>query len=158
MHQVLFVCLGNICRSPMAEGIFRALVQRKGLANQFHVDSAGTGDWHTGLPPDERAQRVALQRGIDLSSLRARKVCVDDMQQFDTIVAMDRSNLTALKTLAGTEYADKLHLLLAFAPEFDTDEVPDPYYGRETGFDEVADMIAIASTQLLRQIRLPAAC
>ena len=155
MHQVLFVCLGNICRSPIAEGIFRELVTRNGLENQFHVDSAGTGDWHSGSPPDERAQRVALQRGIDLSRLRARKVCFDDMQQFDTIVAMDRSNLTALTALAGVEYAHKLHLLLAFAPEFEADEVPDPYYGRETGFNEVADMIEIASTQLLRQIRLP---
>jgi len=153
MSGVLFVCLGNICRSPTAEGIFRHLVNTRNPDQRIIVDSAGTGGWHIGSPPDMRAQRTAFARGIDLSGLRARKVTDDDFRRFDLIIAMDRHNHASLKNLAGEDFRHKVRLLLEFAPDIAEDEVPDPYYGGEDGFDKVFDMIALASNGLLDYIR-----
>src|SRR4249920_1700362 len=114
---VLFVCLGNICRSPTAEGVLRTYVARAGLAAQVHVDSAGTGNWHVGLPPDNRAITAARDRGHDLSGLRARQVRRSDFSRFDWILAMDRANLAALKSLRPPAYAGHLGLYLELAPE-----------------------------------------
>ncbi len=153
MIKVLFVCLGNICRSPTAEGVFRGHLAQNRLDNLVIVDSAGTGDWHIGNPPDVRAQQAALHRGIELSDLRARQVCFDDFSSFDYIVAMDRSNLEDLRRVSDSEHHHKIHLFMEFTDRFEATEVPDPYYGGERGFDIVLDMIDAASTGLLCEIR-----
>lgn len=136
--RVLMVCLGNICRSPTAEGVLRAKLQAAGLGDRIEVDSAGTGDWHLGLPPDARSQRHALRRGYDLSSLRARRVSEDDFHRFDLILAMDANNLADLRRLApdGPHRAD-LRL-------FTSVEVPDPYSGGAAGFERVLDLVETA--------------
>ena len=152
VSRVLFVCLGNICRSPTAEGMFRKTVHSRGLDRQFEIDSAGTGDWHIGAPPDHRAQRAAARRGIDLSGLRARQADAADMARFDYIIAMDRDNHTSLTHLAGAQYRHKVHLFLDLSPGTDQDEVPDPYYGDEHGFDQALDLIEQASADLLAHI------
>ena len=153
MVNVLFVCLGNICRSPTAEGVFRHLVENEGLADAVHVDSAGTGAWHIGDAPDARAQAAARGRGVDLSRQRARQVAAGDFQRFDYVIAMDRSNLASLQTLARPETRDRIRLFLDFAPELGQREVPDPYYGGADGFDIVLDMVEAASRGLLDDIR-----
>ena len=156
-HRILFVCLGNICRSPTAEGAFMHAVQRRRLDDCFDVDSAGTGDWHIGKPPDERAQRAAQRRGIDISALRARQIRADDFRAFDCIVAMDNNNYADLQTLADeyrSEHRDerrdeqcrnKVRLLT-------NDEIPDPYYGDENGFDRVFDLITRAVDELIDEL------
>lgn len=149
--KVLFVCLGNICRSPTAEGVFRHCVLQAGMVQQIEIDSAGTGDWHIGEPPDRRAQMAARQRGYDLSSQRARQVTTADFHIFDDIIAMDHSNVHNLRAIAPDSEQEKVHLLLSFHPESDLTEVPDPYY--EGGFDEVLDLIEAASQGLLARIR-----
>ena len=151
-HRVLFVCLGNICRSPTAEGVFRHQVSALGLERYIEIDSAGTGAWHVGNPPDIRAQQTARQRGIDLSSLRARQVTKNDFEYFDTIIAMDRNNQTDLCRLADSQYHEKIHLFLQFAPGISEDEVPDPYYGHGDGFSRVFDMIEVAGDGLISYI------
>ena len=153
MVNVLFVCMGNICRSPMAEGVFAKLVEEAGLAQAIRVDSAGTHDYHTGEAPDPRAQHVARQRGVDLSGLRARLVTAEDLTRFDYVLAMDQNNYRHLKKLrpAGTDRA--LALLLEFAPELGESEVPDPYYGSLSGFMHTLDLIEHASRSLLDHIR-----
>lgn len=153
MVKVLFVCLGNICRSPTAEGVFRALVAGEGLGDRIQVDSAGTSDWHIGEPPDRRGQEAARRRGYDLSGLRARQVTPHDFERFDYVIAMDQSNVAKLSALAPAGTGEKLSLFLAFAPELGTREVPDPYYGGPDGFDDVLDMIEAASKGLLADIR-----
>ena len=145
--RVLFVCLGNICRSPSAEGIFRHLVQEQGLAERITTDSAGTGDWHVGRPPDERAQAAALLRGFDLSPLRGRQVAQADFQNFDYVLAMDGQNLRDLKKLAKASGGCAPVL---FLPGRD---VPDPYYGGEEGFDHVLDLLEGGAVELLHRIR-----
>ena len=140
MHKIVFVCMGNICRSPTAEGVFRNLVQKGGFEDRFEIDSAGTGDWHVGNPPDERAQQSALNRGIDLSSLRARQITKEDLIYFDTIVAMDMDNLNQLKAMAPESHQHKIRLLLEFSDSTKR-EVPDPYYGGEHGFELVLDLV-----------------
>ena len=154
VHRVLFVCLGNICRSPLAEGVFRKSVEARALdrAHEFQIDSAGTGDWHIGAPPDHRAQHAAARRGIDLSGLRARQADADDMNAFDYIIAMDNANYASLRRLAGARHRHKVHLFLALCPDIDRDEVPDPYYGDAQGFDEVLDLIEQACEGLLEHI------
>jgi protein-tyrosine phosphatase len=150
--KVLFVCLGNICRSPTAEGVFRALVEARGLESTISIDSAGTGDWHIGRASDERAIRAALTRGYDLSPLRARQTLADDFRHFDYILAMDEPNLQHLKALAPDDYTGHLRLFLDFSGQDSHREVPDPYYGGEQGFELVLDLIEDASEGLLAHI------
>jgi protein-tyrosine phosphatase len=148
--RVLFVCLGNICRSPTAEAVMRYHVSANGLDGAIEVDSAGTAGWHAGDPPDERAQAEAARRGIDMTS-RARQVHVGDFEHFDLILAMDRSNLSDMQDLtAVAEHRDKLRLLREFDPTADGDlEVPDPYYGGPNGFAEVFDLVDAACRGLV---------
>ena len=151
--KVLFVCLGNICRSPTAEGVFRTVVDREGLGDRVSVDSAGTGSWHIGSPPDRRAQAAARQRGFDLSGQRARQAKAGDFQRFDYVIAMDSENHRELASLCPAGEEHRLHMLMDFAPQFDRRDVPDPYYGGDGGFDAVLDMIEAASAGLLADIR-----
>ena len=148
--SVLFVCLGNICRSPTAEGIFRKLVEDRGLADAIHIDSAGTGAWHVGQQPDPRAIEAARARGIDLTSLRGRQVQTRDFSEFDYVLAMDHENYANLTYLAREDQLDKLFLFLEFAQGVPESEVPDPYY--EGGFPRVFDLIENASEGLLQHI------
>lgn len=149
--SVLFVCLGNICRSPTAEGVFRQLVNEQGLSHFISVDSAGTGNWHVGQQPDARAIEAATARGIDLSNLRGRQALANDFEQFDYVIAMDHDNYSNLAYLATPEQQEKLHLFLDFAKDVSEVEVPDPYYGG--GFPHVLDLIENASQGLLAHIR-----
>lgn len=153
MVNVLFVCLGNICRSPTAEGVFRHLVRAEGLDGRIATDSAGTGNWHVGNAPDRRAQAAARRRGVDLSDLRARQAIADDFARFDYVIAMDRRNLRDLQAIAPKEHEGRLHLFLSFAPHLGIAEVPDPYYGGDDGFEAVLDMVGAASHGLLDHIR-----
>ena len=153
MVRVLFVCLGNICRSPTAEGVFRAKVAAAGLSDAISIDSAGTSGWHIGDPPDTRGQRAAERRGYDLSDQRSRKVRDRDFQDFDYIIGMDNSNFADLSSMAPRDAQEKISLFLEFAPGIGKREVPDPYYGGPGGFDEVLDMIEVASDGLLSDIR-----
>ena len=155
--SVLFVCMGNICRSPTAEGVFVRKVHEAGLQQQIRIDSAGTHAYHVGNPPDERMQRAALRRGYDLSALRARKVEVQDFTRFDYVLAMDEDNLAILQRLhtqTGTDSEPaKLGLMMDFAADQGyASEVPDPYYGGESGFERVLDMLEAATEGLLQQI------
>ena len=152
MKRVLFVCLGNICRSPMAEGVFRQVAARRGMLPPLEIDSAGTGSWHVGNPPDGRAQAAAAARGIDISTQRARRVAAGDFDAFDLIVAMDRSNLANLKDLAPEAHRGKVRLFLEFADGVDTSEVPDPYYGGADGFAHALDLIEAAAHGLAEYI------
>lgn len=152
MIKVLFVCLGNICRSPTAHGVFQAMVEEQGLADRILVDSAGTAAYHVGNPPDSRSAATARKRGYDLSSLRARQAVESDFSDFDFILAMDESNLMNLRSLKPHNYSGHLGLFLDFAPEPER-EVPDPYYGGDTGFEHVLSLIESASEGLLAQIK-----
>lgn len=154
MIRVLFVCMGNICRSPTAEAVFKHLVAVEGLAGRIESDSAGTHDYHIGVPPDLRSQAAAAQRGYDLSPLRARQVRVEDFTDFDYVLAMDEANLAALRKLCPTQYRERVKLFLEFAPEAGRREVPDPYYGGKQGFDEVLDLVEDAAQGLLEHIRV----
>ena len=151
--SVLFVCMGNICRSPTAEGVFRELAHRSGLGATLLVDSAGTGEWHIGAPPDRRAVQAARHRGYDLSLLRARQVEPADFGRFGWILAMDQQNLRALEAMRPAGYPGHVGLLLALVPELGVDEVPDPYYGGPAGFEHVLDLVERASTALLDRVR-----
>jgi protein-tyrosine phosphatase len=150
--RVLFVCMGNICRSPTAHGVFRSLVQQRDLEAAIDIDSAGTHAYHVGEPPDRRAQSTALQRGIDLSDLRARPVSSKDFTAFDYILAMDQDNYAILVELSPEEARHKIHLFMNFAPQLKRREVPDPYYGGIKGFENVFDMIDYAAKGLLADI------
>lgn len=150
---VLFVCTGNICRSPTAEGQFRAAVRAAGLEHRFAVDSAATHDYHVGNPPDARTVRAAKRRGLDLSSLRARQVTAGDFTAFDHIVAMDRGHLEILTALAPPGGEARLSLFLDHAPQCGLRDVPDPYYGGPGGFEAVLDLIEAGCDGLLARIR-----
>lgn len=150
--RVLFVCLGNICRSPTAHGVFEAMVLERGLDDRILVDSCGTGHWHIGHSPDQRAAAEAADRGYDLSHLRARQVEAADFDRFDYILAMDRQNLADLQAMQPSHHSGYLGLFLPFAAGGDYDEVPDPYYGGDAGFTEVLDMVEAASEGLLQEI------
>lgn len=153
MVRVLFVCMGNICRSPTAHGVFQRLVEQTGLHRHIEVDSAGTHAYHVGNPPDPRAQAAALRRGIDLSPLRARRFDANDFKRFDYILAMDQDNLQMLRTNCPPQHVHKLGLFLEYAPDLRLREVPDPYYGGATGFEQVLDLVEMASEGLLRHLR-----
>lgn len=150
--RVLFVCLGNICRSPTAEGIFRDMVRARGLAGRIQHDSCGTGDWHVGDPPDTRAQAEARRRGIDISDLRGRQIKKQDFAQFDYVLAMDDDNHGDLRRLCPSEYGDRVHRAVAFAPEMGATHVPDPYYGGAQGFAGVYDLLTAVCEGLLKRI------
>ncbi|PTQ69930.1 low molecular weight protein-tyrosine-phosphatase [Pseudomonas sp. GV071] len=150
--RVLFVCLGNICRSPSAEGVFRQQLLQAGLDGLVEVDSAGTGPWHVGKPADSRASAAALQRGYDLSALRGRQVSKADFERFDLILAMDHSNFADLKALQPANSRAELDLYLR-RYQLDEDEVPDPYYGGADGFEHVLDLLESAGAQLLNEVR-----
>lgn len=153
MIKVLFVCTGNICRSPTAEGVFRALAAAEGLAGHVATDSAGTHAYHVGEPPDGRSTAAALRRGIDLSDLRARKVRAGDYAEFDLVLAMDRGHADILRRQCPIDLADRVKLFLDFAPDLGIQDVPDPYYGGGDGFERVLDMIEAGSAGLLSHIR-----
>jgi protein-tyrosine phosphatase len=155
MVRILFVCLGNICRSPTAEGVMRSLLHKADMEREVLIDSAGTGGWHIGSPPDSRAAAAAGERGIRLEGV-ARTVREEDFEDFDLLVAMDRENMSALRRLAPNEKArDKVHLLREFDPASNTADldVPDPYYGAPDGFDQVLDLVHAACEGLLEDIR-----
>jgi len=150
--SVLFVCLGNICRSPLAESVFRQLVHEEKLEDRFAIDSAGTGAWHVGEPPDERSIAVARANGVTLEG-RARRVRPEDLQRFDVVVAMDRENLRDLQLLAANGARARVHLLREFDPEGGGDEVPDPYFGGAKGFEDVYRMVRRSCEGLLQELR-----
>lgn len=152
-HKILMVCLGNICRSPTAEAVVRAKVQRRGLDTVIEIDSAGTGDWHVGRAPDARSQQAALLRGYDLSACRARLVNQSDFDYFDQILAMDQANLSTLQAMASPVYHSKIQLFLSYAPDAGTREVPDPYQGQADGFERVLDLIELAADGLLNYVQ-----
>ncbi|MGK0673425.1 MAG: low molecular weight protein-tyrosine-phosphatase [Halothiobacillaceae bacterium] len=151
--SVLFVCMGNICRSPTAEGVFTRKVTEAGLSGRIRIDSAGTHAYHIGNPPDPRAIHAAQQRGYDLSALRARKVEVADFARFDYVLAMDAANLAILERLMPVGSSARVGLFMEFAPEYGIREVPDPYYGGPAGFEQVLDMVEAAAEGLLASIR-----
>ncbi len=152
MIRVLFVCMGNICRSPTAEGVFRHKLHEKRLVNRVETDSAGTHGYHAGEAPDQRSQQAAAKRGYDLSRIRARKIAVLDMEYFDLILAMDRNSLESLRLICPSSQYDRLGLFMDYAKHFDDDEVPDPYYGLGQGFDLVLDMVEDATNGLIDEI------
>ncbi|NOQ87505.1 MAG: low molecular weight phosphotyrosine protein phosphatase [Gammaproteobacteria bacterium] len=152
MVKVLFVCMGNICRSPTAEGVFRHMVEQLNVEDEISIDSAGTHAYHVGNQPDARAQHAALKRNIDLSSQRARRVSADDFAQFDYVIAMDESNKDDLLSICPADYEDRIHLFLDFS-ECNESEVPDPYYGQGRGFEIVLNLVEDASDGLLKHIR-----
>ena len=151
--SVLFVCLGNICRSPTAQGVFRAVADRAGLAGRVRADSAGIGDWHIGLPPDPRAIKAAKQRGYDLSSIRGRQFEIADFTRFGWILAMDEANLKALTEMKPAEYEGSLRLLLDYAPQLEEREIPDPYFSSPEGFERVLDLMEAAMTGLVAEVQ-----
>jgi protein-tyrosine phosphatase len=151
--KILFVCLGNICRSPTAEAVFRAIAARDAPDLTVEVDSAGTAGYHIGAPPDPRTISAAHRRGYDMSPLRARVVEPRDFELYDLILAMDRENLSALHQRAPAHTLEHIRLFLEFAPDTGVAEVPDPYYGGPNGFEEVLDLIEAATHGLLQHLR-----
>lgn len=154
MVRILFVCMGNICRSPTAHAVFRKMVQDEGLAERILIDSAGTHAYHIGEPPDSRSLQTALRRGIDMADLRARKVGRGDFSDYHYILAMDQDNLSNLRALVaqGTASA-RVELFMDYAEDWSEQEVPDPYYGGAQGFERVFDMVEAASRGLLDALR-----
>ncbi|MDI9245670.1 low molecular weight protein-tyrosine-phosphatase [Marinobacter sp. CHS3-4] len=150
--SVLFVCLGNICRSPTAEGVFRQVVEQAGLADRIRIDSCGTGHWHVGKTPDARAQQAASQRGVDISQLRARQFQESDLVDFDRVLVMDKQNLSDTLRVWERVGGAKPELFLSYGRS-GHDEVPDPYYGGDQGFEVVLDLINEASEGLLAKLR-----
>lgn len=152
--KILFVCTGNICRSPTAEGVFRALLREEGIAERFEVDSAGTTGYHVGNPPDPRTQAAAQRRGYDLSDQRARQLSARDCAYYDYLIVMDSDNYERVRGLCAA-HTQKVRRFLEFAPEADVRDVPDPYYGGERGFERVLELIEIASRGLLTDLQKP---
>ena len=151
--SVLFVCMGNICRSPTAQGVFEQLVEAHGLSNAIIVDSAGTHAYHVGERPDERASQAASRRGVDMRRQRARRVSEADFEEFDLVLAMDNTNYADLGAVCPPGHETKLRLFLDFAPGISEREVPDPYYGGPGGFERVLDLVEMAAAGLLADIR-----
>lgn len=152
-YRVLLVCMGNICRSPTAEGVLRQMIRMANLGDRIEVDSAGTHGYHVGEAPDTRTQRAAALRGYNLSQLRSRKVARQDLDYFDLVLAMDKNNLDNLQRMARPDQLQKIQLFMNYAQNFDDDEVPDPYYGLGHGFDLVLDMVEDASQGLITEIQ-----
>lgn len=150
--KVLFVCMGNICRSPTAEGVFTKLVHERNLTQHFKIDSAGTHAYHVGNPPDLRAEKAAGERGVDISQLRARKFVRGDFEDFDYILAMDDDNHAILSSACPAPLRHKIDYFLSYAPHLNTREVPDPYYGGAYGFERVLDMVEAASEGFLQEL------
>jgi protein-tyrosine phosphatase len=151
--KILFVCLGNICRSPTAEIVFRCVAAQEAPHLPLHIDSAGTAGYHVGEPPDQRTQEAARRRGYDMAALRARIVEPEDFERFDLILAMDHANLEVLRRRAPAGHRDRVRLFMEFAPEALVEEVPDPYYGGPTGFEQVLDLVESAARGLLRHVQ-----
>ncbi|MED5387328.1 MAG: low molecular weight protein-tyrosine-phosphatase [Pseudomonadota bacterium] len=151
--SVLFVCLGNICRSPTAEAVFRERVNAAGLGDQIRIDSAGTGDWHIGRAPDPRTREAAARRGYRMEHLRARQVSAQDFYEFDVVLAMDNANLTDLQAMQPADVTVTLRRFLDYARQSEDREVPDPYYGGEEGFDRVLDLVEDGADGLLDALR-----
>ncbi|HEY5667504.1 MAG TPA: low molecular weight protein-tyrosine-phosphatase [Gammaproteobacteria bacterium] len=152
-YSVLFVCMGNICRSPTVEGVFRERVVAE-LPDWFiQIDSAGTHAYHVGQPPDPRAQRAAEKRGIDLSDLRARRIAEDDFSSFDLVLAMDPLNVAVMEDVCPPEHRERIRLLMEFAPALEREDVPDPYYGGSVGFEYVLDLAEEATAGLITHVR-----
>jgi protein-tyrosine phosphatase len=151
--RVLFVCMGNICRSPTAEGVFKRIIEKAGLEGRVVSDSAGTHDYHIGEQPDSRSQRAAASRGYDLAALRGRQVGRRDFEDFDYVLAMDVMNLRQLERLCPPQHAHKVRLFLEFSGDPALREVPDPYYGGLQGFEHVLDLVEQASRGLLEHLR-----
>jgi protein-tyrosine phosphatase len=152
-RRVLFVCMGNICRSPTAEGVFRKLLREQAPDLDVQVDSAGTHAYHVGDPPDPRAQRAAQRRGVDLSGQRARRVTERDFAHFELVLAMDELNHVTLLDICPAEYRDRVRLFLEFAPHLGRNDVPDPYYGGSNGFEQVLDLVEEAAVGVLAHLR-----
>lgn len=153
VKRILFICMGNICRSPSAEGVFRQVLATQAPDLQIEIDSAGTHDYHVGAPPDRRSIEAARRRGIDLSQLRARMVAVEDFATYDLILAMDDDNLQELRRRAPAIHRDRIRLMMEFAPQAASRHVPDPYYGGAQGFEEVLDLLEEAAQGLLAELR-----
>jgi len=151
-HKILFVCTGNICRSPSAEGVFRDIVNDEKLSQYFYIDSCGTHSYHTGQSPDSRSQYAAMKRGIDISQQIARTIEQNDFNRFDYILAMDNYNLSFLQSMADESHLNKIHLFLEYDENCKSTEVPDPYYGGEDGFEIVLDLLQKASIGLIKQL------
>jgi protein-tyrosine phosphatase len=151
-RRILFVCLGNICRSPMAEGVFRRVAADQGVLHLFDIDSAGLGDWHVGQAPDTRAQTAARDRGVDISGQSARQIAHGDFARFDLLLAMDGSNFDELLQLAPSDARHKIRRFLDFAPRAGTQDVPDPFFGGPEGFDHALDLIEEAARGLLNEL------
>ena len=152
MVKILFVCLGNICRSPTAHGIFEQMLQNKNLQESIQCDSCGTGAWHVGESPDERAQQMAIGKGYDLSHLRARRIESEDYYEFDYILAMDTRNLADVITKVPNDFSGELRLFLDYSPDNAITEVPDPYQGEKESFERVFNIIESACVGLLADI------
>jgi len=151
--KVLFICMGNICRSPTAEGVFLSLIKEQKIDDQFVIDSAGTHAYHEGEAPDLRAQKAAKDRGVLLSQIKARKVVFGDFDDFDYLLAMDDDNYQRLMKASPDQHKDKIKYFLDYAPHLDTREVPDPYYGGKYGFERVLDMVEDASVGFLDSLK-----
>jgi protein-tyrosine phosphatase len=145
--------MGNICRSPTVEGVFRAIVGNALPGRTIHIDSAGTHAYHVGQPPDPRAQRAALRRGVDLGALRARRIAAADFSEFDLVLAMDPLNVAVMHEVCPPEFHARIRLLMEFAPAIDREDVPDPYYGGSNGFEYVLDLAEEASAGLINYLR-----
>ncbi len=150
--KVIFVCMGNVCRSPTAHGVFQTMVDEQGLDEVIEVESGGTHGYHIGNPPDLRSQQVALKHDVDLSGLRARQFLTDDFNDFDFIIGMDKENITTMLSIKPDRYTATISLMLDYSEKYSQQEVPDPYYGND-GFDLVFNMVSDASAGLLRHIR-----
>ena len=153
-HKILFVCMGNICRSPSAEGVFRDMVKEHNLSQFFYIDSCGTHGYHTGQAPDSRSQHAAMRRGIDISQQTARTIEQNDFNRFDYILAMDNHNRSFLQSMADEVYLNKIHLFLEYAENCKLIEIPDPYFGGEEGFEIVLDLLQQASIGLLKHLQI----
>lgn len=153
MIRVLFVCMGNICRSPAAQGVFEAVVAREGLSGEVFADSAGVSNYHAGDPPDSRMQAAARQRGIDLSHQRARQVVADDFHDFDLILAMDQDNEAALIARCPPQRLVHVRPFMSFAPQLGVTAVPDPYFGGDEGFEHVLDLLEAGVAGLIESLR-----